>query len=158
MNILIGADFLPTRRNAEYFVKGDIRHLFGEQLTGLLTNSDCRIFNLEIPLTDKESPISKCGPNLIAPTECIAGYRAAGVDLLTLANNHIMDQGQQGLESTLQLLRENDIHAVGAGKTPEEAAKPFIFSCDGKSIGVYACVEHEFSVVTVSSAGAKTKL
>ena len=154
MNILIGADFLPTRRNAEYFVKGDIRHLFGEQLTGLLTNSDCRIFNLEIPLTDKESPISKCGPNLIAPTECIAGYRAAGVDLLTLANNHIMDQGQQGLESTLQLLRENDIHAVGAGKTPEEAAKPFIFSCDGKSIGVYACVEHEFSVVTGSSAGA----
>lgn len=154
MNILIGADFVAGKSNAALFAAGDVQELVGEELLQILREADYRIFNLELPLTNRETPIAKCGPNLIAPTECISGYRAAGVDLLTLANNHIMDQGQQGLDSTLRLLRENDIHAVGAGKTPEEAAKPFIFSCDGKSIGVYACVEHEFSVVTDSSAGA----
>lgn len=154
MNILIGADFVPTKSNAEYFKKGDIKHLFGEQLTKVFENADYRIFNLEIPLTDKESPISKCGPNLIAQISSINGYKAAGVDLFTLANNHVLDQGKVGLKNTINTLNSAGIGYVGVGNTPNEAAKPFVFDCDGKKIGVYACVEHEFSVVADSSAGA----
>lgn len=153
MNILIGADFVPTKSNTEYFEKGDINYLFGKQLADLLESADYRIFNLETPLADKVSPISKCGPNLIAPTSAINGYKAAGIDLLTLANNHILDQGKQGLESTLSALNGAGIAYVGVGNTPEDAAKPFIFESGGKKIGVYACAEHEFSVVTDGSAG-----
>ena len=154
MNILIGADFVPTKSNIEYFEKGDIKHLLGEQLAELFSNADYRIFNLEIPLTDKASPISKCGPNLIAHTSAVNGYKTAGIDLLTLANNHILDHGKQGLENTLNVLNDAGINYVGVGKTREQAAKPFVFECDNKKIGVYACAEHEFSVVTDSSAGA----
>ena len=67
----------------------------------MFENADYRIFNLEIPLTDKESPISKCGPNLIAQISSINGYKAAGVDLFTLANNHVLDQGKVGLKNTI---------------------------------------------------------
>ena len=81
MNILIGADFVPTKSNTEYFEKGNVGHLFGEQLAGVLKSADYRIFNLETPLTDQASPISKCGPNLIAPTSAINGYKATGIDL-----------------------------------------------------------------------------
>ncbi len=154
MNLLIGADFVPTKSNTEYFEKGDIGHLFGEQLVGLLESADYRIFNLETPLADQASPIAKCGPNLIAPISAINGYKAAGVDLLTLANNHILDQGKQGLESTLRALNDAGIAYVGVGNTPDDAAKPFVWECDGKKIGVYACAEHEFSIVTDGSAGA----
>lgn len=154
MNILIGADFVPTKSNAEYFEKGDMNHLLGGELAAVLAEADYRIFNLEIPLTDKASPIPKCGPNLIAHTAAINGYKAAGVDLLTLANNHILDQGERGLEDTLNTLNGAGICCVGAGKTPNEAAKPFVFECDGKKIGIYACAEHEFSIVTDSSSGA----
>lgn len=154
MNILIGADLVPTSRNIDLFASGDTLTLLGDDLNNILQNADYRIFNLEVPLTDREKPIPKCGPNLIAPTKCFAGYKAMHVDLLTLANNHILDQDQQGLESTCSVLDAAGIAYTGVGQTPEEAAKPFIFECDGKRIGVYACAEHEFSVVTEHSAGA----
>lgn len=154
MKILIGADLVPTKSNIEFFASGDAKTLLGEELNSILRDADFRIFNLEVPLTDRESPIPKCGPNLIAPTKCVAGYKAMHVDLLTLANNHILDQDQQGLESTCRVLDAAGIGYTGVGKTPEEAAKPYIFECDGKRIGVYACAEHEFSIVTEHSAGA----
>lgn len=154
MNILIGADLVPTKSNIDLFASGDIQTLLGEELSNTIQNSDYRIFNLEIPLTNREEPITKCGPNLIAPTKCAAGYKAMHVDLLTLANNHILDQNQQGLESTCKVLDGAGIAYTGVGQTPEEAAKPYIFECDGKRIGVYACAEHEFSIVTEHSAGA----
>lgn len=154
MNILIGADLVPTSSNIDLFDSGDTQTLLSDELKNLLQNADYRIFNLEVPLTDREQPIPKCGPNLIAPTKCVAGYKAMHVDLLTLANNHILDQDQQGLDSTCALLDEAGIAYTGVGKTPEEAAKPYIFECDGKQIGVYACAEHEFSIVTEHSSGA----
>ena len=154
MNILIGADLVPTSSNIDLFDSGDTQTLLSDELKNLLQNADYRIFNLEVPLTDREQPIPKCGPNLIAPTKCVAGYKAMHVDLLTLANTHILDQDQQGLDSTCALLDEAGIAYTGVGKTPEEAAKPYIFECDGKQIGVYACAEHEFSIVTEHSAGA----
>lgn len=154
MKILIGADLVPTKSNILLFESGNARELLGAELMGLFEKADYRIFNLEVPLSDKEQPIPKCGPNLIAPTKCIAGYQAMQVDLLTLANNHILDQGQQGLTSTVQTLEQAGIAYTGVGNTPDEAAQPFIFECNGKKIGVYACAEHEFSIVTDHSAGA----
>lgn len=154
MNILIGADLVPTKTNVDLFASGDVGMLVGKDLYLILSNADYRIFNLEVPLADHETPIPKCGPNLIAPTKCIAGYQALGVDLLTLANNHILDQDQQGLDSTLKTLKQAAISYTGVGNTPEEAAKPYFFECEGKKIGVYACTEHEFSIVTEHSVGA----
>lgn len=154
MNILIGADLVPTKSNISLFESGNAEKLLGKDLAECLNSADYRIFNLEVPLADQEQPIPKCGPNLIAPTGCIAGYQAMGVDLLTLANNHILDQDQQGLESTVKTLSQAGIAYTGVGSTPEEAAKPYLFICDGKRIGVYACAEHEFSIVTDHSAGA----
>lgn len=154
MKILIGADLVPTKRNISLFESGKAEELLGKELTECLNSADYRIFNLEVPLTDRELPIPKCGPNLIAPTRCVAGYQTMGVDLLTLANNHILDQDQQGLESTVRTLNQAGIAYTGVGSTPEDASKPYVFTCDGKKIGVYACAEHEFSIVTERSAGA----
>jgi poly-gamma-glutamate synthesis protein (capsule biosynthesis protein) len=91
---------------------------------------------------------------LTAPTGCVNGYQEMGVDLLTLANNHILDQNLQGLKSTINTLNHAGISYVGVGDTLKEAAKPYIFECDEKRIGIYACAEHEFSIVTENSAGA----
>lgn len=154
MNILVGADFVPTRSNIDLFVKGDTESLFGADLAKLLHEADYRIFNLETPLTDVKNPILKCGPNLIAPVCSINGYLTAKADLLTVANNHIYDQGEQGLFMTLKTLTENHISYVGAGKNLEEASKPFVFSSDSKRVGVFACVEHEFSIAGENRSGA----
>ena len=152
--ILIGADFVPTASNIDLFVSGDSSKLFGDKLNALLSKADYRIFNLEVPLSDEEHPINKAGKNFVAPVKCVNGYKSAGADLLTLANNHILDQGEYGLNSTFDVLRKNNIGCVGAGSVPKEASAPYFFVYLGKKIGVYACAEHEFSIVNNSRGGA----
>ena len=154
MKILIGADLVPTKSNEMHFCNGDGVALVGQELYNLLNEADYRIFNLEVPLTDTLTPIAKCGPALIAATKAVSGYKALGVDLLTLANNHIMDQGEQGLVSTIQTLKENEIAYVGAGENLQTAQKSFVLERDGHRIGVYACAEHEFSIADTNVPGA----
>ena len=154
MYILIGADLVPTSSNAELFRAGDADGLLGAELCDIMQAASYRMFNLEVPLTDTETPIDKCGPCLIASTDTVGAYKAMGVDLLTLANNHILDQDVQGLRSTLDVLDENKIAYVGIGNDPIDAAKPYLFDFGGRKIGVYACAEHEFSIVNEKAPGA----
>ena len=154
MYILIGADLVPTSSNAELFRAGDADGLLGAELCDIMQTANYRIFNLEVPLVDTTDLICKRGPHLIASTDTVGAYKAMGVDLLTLANNHILDQGVQGMNSTLTVLTENKIPYLGVGNNQQEAAKPYIFDFSGKKIGVYACAEHEFSIVNEKAPGA----
>lgn len=147
MGILIGADLVPTNSNSSYFENGDAESLVGTELLEMMLQADYRIFNLEVPLTDSAQPIKKCGPNLIAGTDTINGYKALKVDLLTLANNHILDQGINGAISTQKTLDNAGINHVGLrGKNVSDDGT-FIFSFNGKKVGVYVCAEHEFSTL-----------
>lgn len=153
-SMLIGSDLVPTETNYDLFAAGDVRQLAGEALLSELQSVDFRIFNLETPMTDTESPIAKCGPNLITPTRTMPGIKAFAPSLLALANNHILDEGAQGLDSTMHLLKENDIPFIGAGNNLSEARRPYIIEADGKKIGVYNCAEHEFSIAEEDKPGA----
>lgn len=152
--ILIGADFVPTESNRDLFVSDDLHSLLGDELIKRLQDASFRIFNLEVPLTDAPTPIDKNGPNLIAPVSAVQTFQKVSVNLFTVANNHIMDQGEAGLRSTLATLQQCGIDYVGAGEDAENAKKPFFFSFAGKKVGVYACAEHEFSFAAQDRFGA----
>ncbi|SIN97136.1 CapA family protein [Fibrobacter sp. UWB11] len=153
MSIIIGADIVPTERNSSYFEKENIEYLVGSDLIQIFKDTDYRVFNLETPLTNDVAPIDKCGPALRADCSTILGIKKLGVDLFTLANNHIMDQGETGLTSTINLLKKNEISYLGAGENLEQARKPFVKNIKGKRIGFYACAEHEFSIASENNAG-----
>lgn len=154
MYFLIGADLVPTNSNSDLFISADIESLIGKELKELFEEAAFRLFNLEVPLTDVLTPIPKCGPNLVSSAECVNGYKAMGIDALTLANNHILDQGEQGLDSTISLLTKSGIRFFGAGKNVDEASKPLYFDFAGKKIGVIGYCQHEFSVATENRGGA----
>lgn len=154
MNIIVAGDLVPTKSNIELFNNGDCLSLLGEKLVKVWNHKNIRIFNLEVPLVDKESPIDKCGPNLSAPTSTIKGIKGLNPSLITIANNHILDQGLEGLNSTINLFLKNDIKYIGAGKNIEEARKTFVFEDNKRSVGIYACTENEFSIANTGSAGA----
>lgn len=154
MKILIGADLVPTESNCILFQNGDVESLVGSELLALLDNADYKCFNLEVPLTDLLSPIKKFGPCLSAPTSTISGIKKINNCFFTLANNHILDQSEQGLLSTIQLLKENHISFAGAGKSLEEASKPFVYLYNNQKIGIYCCADHEFSITTEEHGGA----
>lgn len=154
MKLIIGADIVPTTSNLKCFEEGKVNRLSDDQLRNLLSLSSYNIFNLETPLCDTHTPIDKCGPCLCASSKSVNGYKALNIDLLTLANNHILDQGMQGLKSTMDLLNTNSIDYVGVGNDLQNAAIPKIVDVEGKRIGIYACSEHEFSVAGKNRMGA----
>lgn len=152
--LIIGADLVPTESNYNYFCKDNVERLIGKELKAKLDRVDYTLFNLEIPLSDRITPIDKCGPNLCAPTYTIEGIKALNPHFFTLANNHILDQGEQGLDSTVKLLDRFGIAHAGAGKKLKEASAPYIKCINGIKVGIYCCAEHEFTIATESSAGA----
>ena len=154
MYLIIGADLVPTQSNHSLFARGDAEGLAGGALKECLDGAAYRIFNLETPLTDRAAPVRKHGPHLMAPPDTVSGIRSMGIDLLAMANNHIMDQGAEGLRSTVRALEGAGIAHTGAGETLREAGEPFLFDFGGKRIGVYACAEHEFSIAGERTPGA----
>ena len=154
LKLIIGGDLAPTMSNYSLFENGSIESIIDGRILNLISKADFRIFNLEVPLTDIEKPIRKDGPNLIAPASTIKGIKLIGTDVLTLANNHILDQDEQGLFQTIELLDNNGIKFVGAGKNLEEAVKPLILEKNGLKIGIYACAENEFTIAGEKRAGA----
>ena len=113
MDIIIAGDLVSTKSNIELFNNADLKTLLGEELLSVWNSSDIRIFNLEVPLSDTEDPIDKWGPHLIAPIATIKGIKALRPSLVTLTNNHILDQGVQGLKSTEKVLQDHDIPFIG---------------------------------------------
>jgi hypothetical protein len=63
MSILIGADIVPTEANKDCFSSGDMNLVIGEDLASFVRKkNEFRIFNLECPLVDVASPITKVWP------------------------------------------------------------------------------------------------
>lgn len=154
VKILIGGDTLPVNSDVVAFMKGNRFSLLGNDLVRLYDRADFRILNLEGPLTDRLSPVIKAGPNLAAPKETVRGLKKINKDFYGLANNHILDQGEQGLRSTMRILAENGISFAGAGETPYQASQPFIKEIYGIKTGIYCCAEHEFTLVREDRCGA----
>ena len=90
--ILIGADLCPIGGNRLYFKQGEAGRLFNDLLPEF-QQADLTIANLECPLIEHPSPIRKTGPTFGESRDCIKGIMEAGIDVLCLANNHILDHG-----------------------------------------------------------------
>ncbi len=152
--ILIGGDLYPGGRLERLFVDGDAQALFGEFIEDF-RQADFSIVDLECPIVDDPStPIDKAGPNLRAPSGAVNGLVAAGIDAVTLANNHVLDYGEAGVESTLAACREAGVSTVGAGADLASAGQLLLKTVNGTRLAFYACAEREFSVASPSRAGA----
>lgn len=156
MSIIIGADCVPTGNNEDKFISGKIDEILSSNVVEVLQNADFRLVNLEMPLTGSNNKISKCGPALKASPLTINGYLNMRINAVTLANNHIMDYGSDGVRETIDVLNANGIEYLGVGSCKKDARKPLYKVINGKTICFYACVEHEFSSASENKWGANT--
>jgi poly-gamma-glutamate synthesis protein (capsule biosynthesis protein) len=68
--------------------------------------------------------------------ELAEGLAEAGFDVLTIANNHMLDYGEESLQETLQVLKRHNLPFTGAGRNLEEAATPVVLERKGLKVGV----------------------
>lgn len=101
-----------------------------------LKNGDIAIANLEAPFTLADAPFKKKYSFKVPPKHAI-GIKDAGLDVVTLANNHIMDFGEAGLISTIRTLDRVGVKHCGAGTNLEEAHQPAVVTVDGKKIAFF---------------------
>ena len=108
---MMGSDL---RKGARGLAPGNGETLF-TGLAPLFRTADVAFLNLEGPLAD-DLPNRKCGPNSSScyafrtPTRYVAALTGLGLDLASLANNHAMDLGEAGMDSSIATL---DAAAIG---------------------------------------------
>jgi poly-gamma-glutamate synthesis protein (capsule biosynthesis protein) len=137
ITLLFAGDIMLSRSVAKQMDKnGDYRYPF-LKIADLTRSADLAFANLE-------GPISAKGYNqgsiysFRAKPEAVEGLKYAGFDVLSLANNHIWDWGSEALLDTIDILKENGIEPVGAGKNYLEANSPAIKEISGMKIAFLA--------------------
>ncbi len=153
VKVVLSGDFCPVNRVETLCREGNSAAVYNEAIV-LLQDGDIRITNLECPLTDKASPIPKNGPNLMAHPDCIEALCQGEFDVVTLANNHIMDQGTDGLSHTIAACKQSGIQTVGAGNNLREAAQPLLLNIKNVRIAILNFAEKEFAVAGHNRPGA----
>jgi len=154
LSVFVSGDFCPA-----YLPEGVLsnelsaKNIFGD-LYETIYDADYSITNLECPLTASSESIKKIGPNLKSTSEVANLLREAGFKMVTLANNHVFDYGQKGLEDTLETLKDNKISYVGAGLTLLEAKKTFYKQIKEIKLAIVNFAEVEYSCANEEHGGA----
>ena len=96
-----------------------------------LSSANVAIVNLEMAITERGEPYDK---EFVfrAPGSAALTLAGAGIDVVSLANNHILDFGSEGLEDTISVLDEVGILRPGAGANNAEAYAPRVLVLDNE--------------------------
>ena len=106
-------------------------------VTPLLRGADIAFCNLECPVVSQPDPLPK--PHRFAASPDIASVLThCGFDVVSLANNHAMDCGKQGLVETVRHLRALGIASCGAGVTETRARSPTVLEMNGLRVAFLA--------------------
>ena len=99
--------------------------VWGESLSWIQgLNPELRIVNLETAITNGGQPWQGKGVNFRMHPANISTLQAAGINACSLANNHCLDWGFNGLADTLRALDQAGIASSGAGLNPHRAQRP----------------------------------
>jgi poly-gamma-glutamate capsule biosynthesis protein CapA/YwtB (metallophosphatase superfamily) len=104
-------------------------------ITGVLKSADFTAVNLETAVTSGGVPQPKTYHFRTVPGAFTA-LRDGGVDLVTMANNHVLDYGQAGLADTLAAAQAARFPYVGIGKNADAAWAPYVTTVKGTKIAV----------------------
>jgi len=121
---------------------------YSKDFLDLISEHDHRVVNLEAPFIGNGSRIFKAGRWINSKEEHVSSLRNA-FDCVTLANNHMMDYGNNSLLHTLDVLNKNNFKHCGAGSNNKDAHEPI--ELDGCYI--FSVAENEFGCSTESSSG-----
>ncbi len=109
-----------------------------EKVGDYLKDSDLAIVNLETSITTRGNKWPNKQFNFRSNPKNLDSMKAAGVDMVTLANNHVLDYSNQGLIDTIDNLKKREISYAGGGKNKKEALQGVIIEKDDIKIGVLA--------------------
>ncbi len=136
---------------------GGVLKCFDKSLVRQLKSSDVFMLNCETAISEKGEPIADKVWTFRSHPNSIEYLKELGVDVVSLANNHVYDYGEEAFEDTMLNLKNAEMPYVGAGMNLVEAVNGHYFIVNGIKIGIVAASRAEkyymTPVATFGSAG-----
>ena len=130
---------MSTYHNRE----NDINQAFDQGLLEQMRNADIFMINNEFTFTSRGTPTVNKKFTFRANPGNVSMYEEMGVDIVSVANNHIYDYGEVSLLDTLDTLEKAEIPYVGAGRNLQEAMTPVYYIANGMKIAFVSATQIE---------------
>lgn len=133
---------------APKYDEGGINRILSSEILDIMKSSDVMMANSEFTVSNRGKKLKKKTYTFRAKPERLSIYDEMGVDLVTLANNHVYDYGLDAFNDMLDAFKEYKIPHIGAGHNLEEASKPYYFIINGYKIAFVNANRSEKNILT----------
>lgn len=123
-----------------------INDCFSTDLLQEMNDADIMMINNEFTYSTRGEPLAGKDYTFRADPKRVALLETFGTDIVSLANNHVYDYGEDALIDTIDTLEEAGIPYVGAGKDLKDAMRPVYFVANGKKIAIVSATQIERSL------------
>ena len=127
--------------------------ILSEDVVDIMKSSSVMVANNEFTISDRGAKMPKKYYTFRGSPNRLSVYEEMGVDLVTLANNHVYDFGIDAFNDTLSSLKKYNLPYIGAGHNLEEAMKPYYFIVNGYKVAFVNATRAEKFILT-PGAGA----
>ncbi|MFD5461638.1 CapA family protein [Kitasatospora sp. NPDC127059] len=107
-----------------------------------LADADLSVLNLETAITGRGAPEPKTYTFRTTP-KALSVLKDSGVDVVSMANNHAVDFGADGLADTLAAKDSSPVPVIGVGHNAKEAYAPYLTTVRGVKVAVVAASQVE---------------
>jgi poly-gamma-glutamate synthesis protein (capsule biosynthesis protein) len=128
--------------------KKKVYGILSEDVVKEMTSSDVMIANNEFTISHRGTAMAGKQYTFRAKKERLSIYNEMGVDMVTLANNHVYDFGKDAFLDMLNALDEYKMPRIGAGRNFEEARKPYYFIINGYKFAFVNATRAEKYILT----------
>jgi len=102
----------------------------------VLSGADLAMVNLETAITDRGDPVPGKNYHFRSSPKAFTALKAAGVDVVNMANNHALDYGPVGMQDTFDAIASSGLPVVGIGHNAAEAYRPYRTVIKGQRIAI----------------------
>ena len=151
----MGDVYLSKHPRSAYDEMG-VKGIIDDSYQKLINSGDFIVANLECSITDKTSDAADKTFTFALPTKYVKAFKEIGINLFTMANNHILDYGVDSMLNSMKLLDDNGIQHIGVGRSIDEARTAYIKEIEGKRyafIGASSVLPAESWKATYDNAG-----
>ena len=118
----------------------DPKHVL-DPIAPVLSGADLAMVNLETAITGGGEPVAGKNYHFRSPPASFTALRAAGVDVVNMANNHALDYGPVGMQDTFDAIAASKMPVTGIGHNATEAYKPYRTTIKGQRIAIFSALD-----------------
>lgn len=122
---------------------GKIESSISAELLAEMRQADILMLNNEFTYSKRGTPLQEKAFTFRSDPANVELLHEMGVDIVSVANNHVYDYGEDALFDTLDTLKNAGIPYVGAGRNLDEASAPFYYEINGRTIAYISATQVE---------------